>query len=69
MIASTQTLNANGHKIGDTVELNSGGPLMTISVIRESEDYPGRAICECEWFSNDLYEAGNFFSESLKATP
>lgn len=48
-------------KIGDTVQLKSGGPKMTISSARDSqEDYL------CMWFKGASREQGYFKDEVLK---
>ncbi|MDM5271602.1 DUF2158 domain-containing protein [Sulfurovum sp. zt1-1] len=39
--------------IGDTVQLNSGGPLMTIEAVYESE-------VTCIWFDNNSVVRHNF---------
>jgi uncharacterized protein YodC (DUF2158 family) len=47
-------------KIGDIVELKSGGPPMTVV---EWEDY--RAEYRCQWFAGRKMESGHFPAESL----
>ena len=48
-------------KPGDTVRLKSGGPLMTISWINESNKYVG-----CEWFEGKNIKSFEFKHTSLK---
>jgi uncharacterized protein YodC (DUF2158 family) len=43
-------------KIGDIVQLKSGGPIMTITDI---DDPSGRAAAYCVWFSQDA--GGRFY--------
>jgi uncharacterized protein YodC (DUF2158 family) len=46
-------------KLGDKVQLNSGGPIMTISGFLGSTDYqPERA--ECLWFIDKRTQEGTF---------
>ena len=40
-------------KIGDTVRLKSGGPIMTVFAIEGGDAY-------CEWFSGDKSTKGRF---------
>lgn len=49
-------------KIGDTVILNSGGPLMTVDNIGE---YAGKTKARCVWFSNDESKVDVFPLETL----
>ncbi len=50
-------------KPGDTVRLNSGGPLMTISTIEGQNAF-------CEWFTDDQQlQSRSFVITSLKADP
>ena len=48
-------------KIGDVVELKSGGPDMTIKSIDENGDF-----IHCQWFSGDKVEVGHFPPDSLQ---
>jgi uncharacterized protein YodC (DUF2158 family) len=45
-------------KVGDTVKLRSGGPLMTIYAIDSDE-------ISCQWFNNDEIKGATFNSEVL----
>jgi uncharacterized protein YodC (DUF2158 family) len=47
-------------KAGDTVQLNSGGPKMTISWIEGSEAY-------CVWFNGAKQEGASFPLVTLKS--
>jgi len=46
-------------KIGDTVQLKSGGSIMTI------EEIDGDSV-NCVWFINDKVERNNFYLATLK---
>jgi len=46
-------------KVGDLVELLSGGPTMTCSSIDHNE-------CECKWFVQQHLQTGKFSIKSLK---
>ncbi|MCX4170686.1 MULTISPECIES: YodC family protein [Paraburkholderia] len=53
---------ATKFKIGDIVQLKSGGPEMTVNDIpREYSDY-----YICQWFAGKKLESGNFNAASLK---
>jgi uncharacterized protein YodC (DUF2158 family) len=52
------TQNTNPLKAGDTVRLKSGGPLMTISVIRGDTVF-------CVWFDGKKKNVESFRMESL----
>lgn len=47
-------------KMGDTVELKSGGPPMTIT------NYDGRQYFTCQWFARGKLEKGFFIPDSLQ---
>lgn len=47
-------------KAGDTVELNSGGPIMTVA------EFPNAGIARCQWFHGPEAKWGNFPIVSLK---
>ena len=49
-------------KIGDVVQLNSGGPAMTINEIIESED---KVSYRCQWFVKDILKNGVFIEDSI----
>ena len=50
-------------KAGDRVQLNSGGPHMTVSKLRE---WSGRMEAECDWFDGTKACCGSFPLTSLK---
>ena len=52
---------SDNFKAGDTVRLKSGGPLMTISYVNQSNDFVG-----CEWFDDKNLKSGDFRRTSLK---
>jgi len=53
---------ANKFKIGDIVQLNSGGPEMTVKTILDSAGGNYR----CQWFAGKKLESGDFPLASLK---
>lgn len=50
--------NKKRFKIGDTVRLMSGGPIMTV-------EEAGQAEIKCQWFAGKKLEYGYFPVESL----
>ena len=62
----------NTFKVGDQVELISGGPVMTVQrVVSRSPmgvmvDDDDTGHIRCQWFSGKKLEAGNFPAGSLK---
>ena len=62
-----------GLKIGDIVQLKSGGPEMTITSISKNEEHPDTSIeTHCEWFAQHPKtgvfnkEQDNFHPAALK---
>ena len=51
-------------KVGDVVELISGGPPMTIIALSKSDD--DTEIAACGWFIRGKYERTNFDLNTLK---
>jgi uncharacterized protein YodC (DUF2158 family) len=49
---------------GDTVQLKSGGPAMTVKHISVKSSYEGQYVCQ--WFGGKKLEQGFFMPESLK---
>jgi uncharacterized protein YodC (DUF2158 family) len=49
-------------KIGDIVQLKSGGPEMTVQTL---PDPPGKSY-KCQWFAGKKLESGYFPLDSLK---
>jgi uncharacterized protein YodC (DUF2158 family) len=49
-------------KIGDIVQLRSGGPNMTVEDI---EPIPGKNLIDCQWFAGGKLNHGRFPPESL----
>lgn len=47
-------------KLGDVVQLKSGGPVMTITHMKETS-------CECSWFKDDAAKNCTFPSDALEA--
>jgi uncharacterized protein YodC (DUF2158 family) len=48
------------YKVGDIVELSSGGPDMTVS------DIDPDGVINCVWFVGDKKEASSFRSEAIQ---
>jgi uncharacterized protein YodC (DUF2158 family) len=49
--------------VGDVVQLNSGGPTMTVQNVPDEPD----SAMKCIWFSGDKVEEGHFAPALLKA--
>lgn len=49
------------YKIGMTVMLRSGGPVMTVSSV-----YPHKDKYDCQWFDGNELKEGTFPEDSLK---
>jgi uncharacterized protein YodC (DUF2158 family) len=47
-------------KSGDQVQLNSGGPIMTVEFVNQNKVH-------CTWFVGDKKSDGDFYSDTLKA--
>jgi len=45
-------------KVGDTVQLKSGGPVMTVTSL-------GSTDCDCTWFDNSTPKYYSFPSQAL----
>ncbi len=54
---------AQSFKVGDIVQLRSGGPLMTVTQI--GEDMGGVMTVWCVWFSGQIRSEGSFPMEAL----
>jgi uncharacterized protein YodC (DUF2158 family) len=50
-------------KVGDQVQLNSGGPSMTL---REFLPESSSGECVCQWFNGEVLKDGRFPSACLK---
>ena len=48
-------------KVGDTVKLKSGGPLMTVALIKTD------TLILCEWFVGDEKKSEEFHPDTLDA--
>ena len=53
------------YKMGDVVQLKSGGPEMTVASVSK---LMGTSY-ECQWFSGKKLERGNFPEDSLQNPP
>jgi uncharacterized protein YodC (DUF2158 family) len=56
-----------GFKIGDTVQLKSGSPRMTVTHVGAAAD--GRELVECAWFDGMQRQSGSFPPEALRDSP
>lgn len=56
-------------KVGDTVQLKSGGPVMTIYKLPDPEgtNEVSKTHYQCEWFKEDTLQYGNFLEDTLIA--
>jgi uncharacterized protein YodC (DUF2158 family) len=54
-------------QLGQTVQLKSGGPRMTVTEL--SSGPQGRTIVSCIWFDGQKQMHGNFSEEALKDSP
>jgi uncharacterized protein YodC (DUF2158 family) len=58
---------AMAFKVGDTVQLKSGSPRMTVTVVGTTAD--GREIVECAWFDGTQRQNGSFPPDALRDSP
>jgi uncharacterized protein YodC (DUF2158 family) len=56
-----------GFKIGDTVQLKSGSPRMTVTVVGLAAD--GKEVVECAWFDGTQRQSSSFPTEALRDSP
>jgi len=56
-----------GFKIGDTVQLKSGSPRMTVTVVGTTPD--GKEVVECAWFEGTHRQSGTFPPDALRDSP
>jgi uncharacterized protein YodC (DUF2158 family) len=56
-----------GFKIGDTVQLKSGSPRMTVTVVGMTAD--GKEVVECAWFDGTQRQNGSFPPDALRDSP
>lgn len=61
--------NTNTFKIGDTVVLKSGGPVMTVKGPHRNLSTRELIGYYCQWFAGKKLEQGEFPVDSLKAAP
>jgi uncharacterized protein YodC (DUF2158 family) len=54
-------------KVGDTVQLKSGSPRMTVTVVGTTTD--GKEIVECAWFDGTQRQNGSFPPDALRDSP
>lgn len=52
-------------KVGDVVQLKSGGPAMTVTYY--GPGFSRDTIVTCQWFVNNEQKSGDFPPEALKA--
>jgi uncharacterized protein YodC (DUF2158 family) len=53
-------------KLGDIVQLKSGGPSMTVYEV--DNDF-GKPVVRCQWFAGKKLESGTFAVESIQPVP
>jgi uncharacterized protein YodC (DUF2158 family) len=53
-------------KIGDLVQLKSGGPVMTVDYIKRDEEEPDASEVSCVWFESKSPRNMEFCLGSLK---
>ena len=58
---------AMAFKIGDTVQLKSGSPRMTVTVVGMTAD--GKELVECAWFDGSQRRNGSFPTDALRDAP
>jgi uncharacterized protein YodC (DUF2158 family) len=58
---------AMAFKIGDTVQLKSGSPRMTVTVVGMTAD--GKEVVECAWFDGSQRQNGSFPTVALRDAP
>lgn len=56
-------------KAGDQVQLLSGGPIMTVSLVQATYDYENREGIHCQWFAGKKLEEAVFNPETLRTAP
>jgi uncharacterized protein YodC (DUF2158 family) len=54
-------------KVGDTVQLKSGSPRMTVTVLGMTAE--GNEIVECVWFDGTHRQNGSFPPDALRDSP
>ena len=54
-------------KIGDTVRLKSGGPLMTVTEVRSDSPSSGKPMVWVKWFSDSEAKQDHFPPDALEA--
>ena len=54
-------------RVGDTVQLKSGSPRMTVTVVGMNAD--GKEMVECAWFDGTQRQNGSFPAEALRDSP
>ncbi len=55
---------ADSVKVGTTVQLNSGGPIMTVTYLSRDDSNK----CDCKWFEAGKLEQGTFPIDALTVT-
>jgi uncharacterized protein YodC (DUF2158 family) len=54
-------------KVGDTVQLKSGSPRMTVTVVGRTAD--GKEVVECAWFDGTQRQSSTFPPDALRDSP
>jgi len=53
-------------KSGDVVQMKSGGPKMTVEVVKNTTNQGEViSICRCKWFVDNRLEEGDFVDDTL----
>jgi len=55
------------YKIGDTVRLKSGGPLMTVVEVRSETSSGGKPLVWVKWFWENEVKQDSFPSDAIEA--
>jgi uncharacterized protein YodC (DUF2158 family) len=58
---------ANNVKVGDVVQLNSGGPHMTVTEVDPTT--PGKVMALCQWFKDGKVDERWFDVGTLRLVP
>jgi uncharacterized protein YodC (DUF2158 family) len=66
MKGSNKNMAEQTYKIGDQVQLKSGGPVMTVNRFFAALGVHGEAVYRCQWFAGKKLESGDFAEEALQ---
>lgn len=54
------------YKVGDTVKLKSGGPIMTVHDTPKTQTFGNQTHYTCQWFAGKKLESGHFERDQLE---